>query len=80
MEQQRHLSATGNPIFGMRLVPYLMANFAVASRTTTASTTINDESLESVAVVGGFLHGLGRWSDEYQIWAFPDDAACSALP
>lgn len=80
MEQQRYLSlmaleslidiipsATGNPIFEMRLVPHLMANFAIVSRTTTASATINDGSLESVAVVSGFLHGLGRWSDEYQI-------------
>ena len=77
MEEQRHLSmmalelltdnipyTAGNPIFGIRLVPHVMANFAVVSGTTAASATINDEILNSVAVVGGFLRDLDRWSDE----------------
>ena len=59
VEQQRHLSlmalelltniispSTGNSIFGMRLVPHVMANFAVVSSTNTASATIDDESVE----------------------------------
>jgi hypothetical protein len=40
--------------------------FAIVSSTITASATIHDQSLDSVAVVGGFLHGLGRWSDAYE--------------
>jgi hypothetical protein len=80
VEQQRHLSlialklltdiipsTAGNPIFGMRLVPHVMANFAVVSGTTTVSATIHDEILDSVAVVGNFLRDLGRWSDEYKV-------------
>jgi tetratricopeptide (TPR) repeat protein len=82
VEQQRHLSlmalellidiipAIGNPIFGMRLVPHLMANFDVISGTNIPPATINDESLDSIAVVGDFLSGLGRWSDEYKIRVF----------
>ena len=51
VEQQRYLSlmalelltdiipsGAGNPIFGMRLVPHVMANFAVVSDINTAST------------------------------------------
>jgi tetratricopeptide (TPR) repeat protein len=63
-------SAAGNSIFGMRLVPHLMANFAVISETSTAVANIDNESLESVAVVGEFLRGLGRWWDESEIQAF----------
>ena len=83
VEQQRRLSqmalellidiipsAIGNPIFGMRLVPHLMANFDVISGTNIPPATINDESLDSIAAVGDFLNGLGRWSDEYKIRAF----------
>jgi tetratricopeptide (TPR) repeat protein len=83
VKQQQHLSlivlklliniipsATGNSIFGMRLVPHLMANFAVVSGTNRASATIDDESLDSIAVVGDFLNSLGRWSDEYEIRVF----------
>jgi tetratricopeptide (TPR) repeat protein len=82
IEQQRQLTLTAlelltdiipkavNPIFGIRLVPHVMANFAVVSATTAVSATIDDEILDSVAVVGGFLRGLGRWSDEYVVRAF----------
>ena len=85
MEQQRHLSlialkllidvipsAAGNSIFGIRLVPHLMANFAVFSGTNIVPviTDIDDASLNSIAVVGDFLNNLGRWLDEYEIRAF----------
>jgi hypothetical protein len=81
--QQRHLSMivlelladiipfrAGNSIFGTRLVLHIMANCAVAFDTTTASATVDDEILDSVAVSGGFPHDLGRWSDKYKIRAF----------
>lgn len=42
----------------MRLVPHLMVNFTVVSGIDTASATIDDENLNSVAVAGAFLHGL----------------------
>ena len=69
-------SATGSSIFGMRLVPHVMANFAVISSTNTTSATIDDESLESVAIVGDLLHSLGRWADEYEIRAFHFGKLC----
>jgi hypothetical protein len=47
----------------MRPVPHLMG-------TNTAPSTIDGESLELLAVVGGILHGLGRWSDGYVNQAF----------
>lgn len=62
----------------MLLVPYVMAKFAIGSGTTTASTTIHDEILNSVAVVGGFLHDMGRWSDEYEVWAFHFRQMCKS--
>src|ERR1700730_6226408 len=60
----------------MRLVPHLMANFAIVSGTNTAPATIDDESLDSVAVVGGYLDGIGRWSDGYEIRAFHFGKLC----
>src|SRR5277367_3686022 len=48
----------------------LTTNFAVVSGTNTASAIIDDESLDSIAVMGDFLNGLGRWSDEYEIRVF----------
>ena len=63
-------SVTGNPIFGMRLVPHVMANFTFVSSINAPSTSIHYESLDSMAAVGDFLCGLGRWSDEYEIRAF----------
>jgi hypothetical protein len=57
-------SAAGNPMLGIRLIPHVMANFAVISGIIVASVIIHDEILDSVAVMGGFLRGLGRWSDE----------------
>ena len=82
IEQQRRLSLialellfdilssrTCNSIFGMRLVPHVMANFTVISDTNMTSETIG-KSLESVAVMRQFIHSLGRWSDEYKIQAF----------
>jgi tetratricopeptide (TPR) repeat protein len=89
VEQQQHLSlmtlkllidiipsTTGNSIFGIRLVPHLMTNFTVISATNTAPAIINNESLDSVAVVGDFLDGLGRWSDEHEIRAFHFGKLC----
>jgi tetratricopeptide (TPR) repeat protein len=87
VEQQRHLSlmalelltdiipsTVGNPIFGIRLVPHVMANFAVVSAITAASATIRgdvlNDILDSVTIVGDFLRDLGRWSDEYEVRAF----------
>jgi hypothetical protein len=77
VEQLRHLSLmalelltgiipsrAGNSIFGIRLVPHVMANFTVVSGTTTPSVTIHSEILDSIALVGGLLRGLGRRSDE----------------
>jgi hypothetical protein len=91
MEQQRHLSlvalelltdvilsATGNSIFGMRLVPHVMANFAVVSGINPASATIDKEMLESVAVIGDLLRGLGRWLDEYELRALHFRKMCEA--
>ena len=91
VEQQRHLSlmalelladiipsTAGDPTFGMRLVPHVMANFTVVSSITTASATIHDEVLNSMAVVGRFLRGLGRWSDEYEVRAFHFSKMCEA--
>lgn len=76
MKQQRHLSlmalelliditpfAAGNAIFGMRLVPHVMANFAIVSGTNAVWRPLPTECLHSMAVVGGSLHGLGRWLD-----------------
>ena len=54
----------------MRLLPHVMANFAIVSSTNTAPATTGDESLDSVAIVGDFFHDLGRWSDEYEICVF----------
>jgi hypothetical protein len=67
VEQQRHLnlmalelltdiipSTAGNPIFGIRLVPHVVANFAIVSGTTAALATMHDEILDSVAMLGGF--------------------------
>jgi len=92
LEQQRYLSlmalelltdiipsAEGNSIFGMRLAPHAMANFAIISATHTASATIDDKGFDSVAVVGNFLRGLGRWSDEYEIRAFHFGEICEAV-
>jgi hypothetical protein len=66
------------------LVPHVMANFAAVSGTNTASASIQDASHDFVAVVGGFLRGLGRWSDEYEIRAFHFrkicEAACTGHP
>jgi hypothetical protein len=39
-----------------------MANFAIVSGIDTAPATIDDETLDSVAVVGDFLDGIGRWA------------------
>ena len=88
VEQQQHLSlmalkllidiipsASGNSTFGTRLVPHLMTNFAIISNINTAP-AIDDESLNSVAVVGNFLNGLGRWLDEYEIRAFHFGKLC----
>jgi tetratricopeptide (TPR) repeat protein len=44
----------------------------------TASATIDDEILDSVAVVGGFLRDLGRWSDEYEVRAFHFRKICES--
>jgi hypothetical protein len=63
----------------MRLVPHLMANFAIVSGTNTAPATIDDESLDSVAVVGGYLDGIGRWSDGYEIRAFHFGKLCERV-
>ena len=73
MEQQRYLSrmslkllvdiipsAAGNPMLGIRLIPHVMASFAIISGTTIVSAIIHDEILDSVAVMGGFLRDLGR--------------------
>jgi tetratricopeptide (TPR) repeat protein len=83
VEQQRYLSlmglellidnipsGAGNPIIGMRLVPHVMTNFAITSHTNKALAIIHEESLVSLAVIGNFLGGLGRWSDEYEVRAF----------
>ena len=91
LEQQRHLSlvalellteiipsGAGNLIFGMRLVPHMMANFAVVSDITIASTTIDKELFNSIGAVGNFLRGLGRWSDEYEIRAFHFQKMCES--
>jgi tetratricopeptide (TPR) repeat protein len=91
VEQQRYLSlmalellaniipsATGNSTFGMRLVPHIMANFTVVSSTNTTSATIDDESLESIAIVGNLLRGLGRWSDEHEIRVFHFEKTCES--
>jgi tetratricopeptide (TPR) repeat protein len=72
-------SAAENPIFRIRLVPHLMANFAVVSDIITVSGTIDNESLDSVAVVGNFLHRLGRWHDEYKIRAFHFRKMCETV-
>jgi len=61
-------SATGNSVFGMEPVPHLMANFVLRGANTALS-AIDDESLELLAIVGGFLHCLGWWLDEYVIQA-----------
>ena len=53
-------SETNNPIFGMRLVPHMMTNFAVISGITVASTANNNKILDSINVVGDFLHSLSR--------------------
>ena len=92
VEQQQHLSlmtlelltgiipsAARNLIFGMRLVPHIMANFAVVSDTTAASATIYQKNLDSIAAVGQFLRGLGRWSDEYEIWVFHFRKTCESV-
>jgi hypothetical protein len=31
-----------------------------------------------MAVVGRFLRGLGRWSDEYEVWVFHFGKMCDA--
>jgi hypothetical protein len=54
----------------MRLVPHLIINFNIISSTNIPPATINNESLDYITVVGDFLNGLGRWSDEYKIRAF----------
>jgi hypothetical protein len=73
VEQQRHLSLValellidaipsgpGSPMFGMRVVPHVMANFFIVSGTNMVSAAIKDESLDSVALVCGFFRDLGR--------------------
>jgi hypothetical protein len=90
VEQQRYLNRMGlkllidtipfaasNPMLGIRLVPHVMANFAIVSGTA-ESAIIHDEILDSVAVVGGFLHDLGRWSDEYEVRAFHFRKMCES--
>ena len=52
-------SAAGNPMLGIRLIPHIMANFAIISGITIASAIIRDEILNSVAVMGDFLRDLG---------------------
>lgn len=71
-------STAGNPIFGIRLVPHVMTNFTFVSGITITATDHN-EILDSIAVVGGFLRGLGRWSDEYEVWAFHFSKMCESL-
>jgi hypothetical protein len=84
VEQQRYLSrmglrllvdiipsAAGNLVLGIRPVLHVMAIFVVISGTTVASAIIRDEILAFVAVMGGFLRDLGRWSDEYEVCSGP---------
>lgn len=52
-------STAGNPMLGIRLIPYVMANFAILSGITLASAIIHDEILDSIAVMGSFLCDLG---------------------
>ena len=89
LEQQRYLSLvalellteiipSGNSIFRMRLVPHVMANFAVISDITISSMTTDKELLNSVEAVGGFLCGLGRWSDEYEVRIFHFRKMCES--
>lgn len=63
-------SAAGNLVLGIRLVLHVMANFVVISGINVVLVIIRDEILAFVAVMGGFLRGLGRWSDEYEVRVF----------
>jgi tetratricopeptide (TPR) repeat protein len=91
VEQRRHLSlialelltdiipsAAGNLMLGIRLIPHVMANFAIVSGTA-ESATIHDEILDSIAVVGGFLRDLGRRSDEYEVRIFHFRRICESV-
>ena len=73
VEQQRHLSLTalelltdiipsaaGNSIFRNATRPTCNGKFCVVSSANTTSAIIDDDSLESVTVVGDLLRGLGR--------------------
>jgi hypothetical protein len=73
VEQQRYLSlmalelltdiipsAPGNSIFRNATRPTCNGKFCVVSSANTTSAIIDDDSLESVAVVGDLLRGLGR--------------------
>ena len=91
MKQQRHLSlmalelliditpfAAGNAIFRNATRPTCYGELCHRFRHECCVATITDESLHSMAVVGGFLHGLGPWLDVYEVRAFHFRKMCEA--
>ena len=70
-------STAGNSDFRIRLVPHVMTNFTLVSGIIITATDHN-EILYSIAVVGVFLHDLGRWSDEYEVWSFLFSKMCES--
>ena len=62
-------STAADLIIRMRLVPHIMTNFTLVSGIMKTA-TIHNDTLDPIAMVGRFLCGLGRWSDEYEVRAF----------
>jgi tetratricopeptide (TPR) repeat protein len=83
VEQQRDLSFAAlellvevisaspqDPIYKTRLVPHLMANFAIFSKVYKSLGPNDSAGLSYTAEVDDFLHRAGRWSDLYEIRMF----------
>jgi hypothetical protein len=53
-----------------RLVPHIITSFKLSTRTYALAGTRRGEILDLLVDLGNFLHSLGLWLAESQIWAF----------
>lgn len=59
-----------SPGYKLRLVPHVMANFAIYVERADLTSKITRDRLDLISRIEGFLYTIGRWSEAFEVQAF----------